>query len=189
VPHEPVAWGRNLRREGGKERRGVIRQEEKTSYPVTAGSNTPYSARSDPKDCRRCLSYTFLKVRRNTRKGNQKSPSPGDGERANTEDRLQKPLVRTDFPEPDIPTRPSFSTARRERSLNLSHLRQTLNPGMPVLPIPPASLDTGWAVACVSRGRLAYRGSVLPIRVADRATFSLIHRVPNSCQKKSDSEV
>ena len=31
----------------------------------------------------------------------------------------------------DSPTGPSFSTARRERSEDLSHIRETLNPGVP----------------------------------------------------------
>jgi hypothetical protein len=35
---------------------------------------------------------------------------------------------------PDFPTGLSFSTAHRERFGNLSHLRKTLNPGVPVLP-------------------------------------------------------
>ena len=39
-----------------------------------------------------------------------------------------------------LPTRSSFSTVRRERRAGLSHLRQTLNPGVPVLPW-SASLD------------------------------------------------
>lgn len=43
---------------------------------------------------------------------------------------------------PAFPTRPSFSTAPRERLFHLSHLRKTLNPGVPVLPVMPASLDT-----------------------------------------------
>ncbi len=65
------------------------------------------------------------------------------------------------YAEPDIPTRPSFSTARRKiPPLGISHVRQTLNPGVPVLPLSPASLDAGWAVAYMPRGRLAYRGSV-----------------------------
>jgi hypothetical protein len=34
----------------------------------------------------------------------------------------------------DFPTGPSFSTARRERSEDLSHLRETLNPGVSGLP-------------------------------------------------------
>jgi len=36
--------------------------------------------------------------------------------------------------QPDSPTGLSFSTAYRERSGDLSHLRKTLNPGVPVLP-------------------------------------------------------
>jgi hypothetical protein len=34
----------------------------------------------------------------------------------------------------DSPTGPSFSTARRERSGDLSHVRETLNPGIPGRP-------------------------------------------------------
>jgi len=47
-------------------------------------------------------------------------------------------------------TRPSFSTARRKRLCNLSHLRQTLNPGVPVLPYLRASCDAlgQWLVCC-----------------------------------------
>ena len=89
--------------------------------------------------------------------GRETTPSPEDGEGANAEGWLPGQLAAPAAQ--DILTRPSFSTARRERPSDLSHLRQTLNPGMPVLPFPSASLDADWAVACVSRGRLAYRGS------------------------------
>ncbi len=34
----------------------------------------------------------------------------------------------------DFPTGPSFSTTRRERSEDLSHIRETLNPGIPAHP-------------------------------------------------------
>ena len=42
----------------------------------------------------------------------------------------------------DFPTGPSFSTARRERSEDLSHLRETLNPGVSGLPC-RTSFDAG----------------------------------------------
>jgi len=47
----------------------------------------------------------------------------------------------------DSPTGPSFSTARRERSSDLSHIRETLNPGVPGIPC-VASLDASgqWLV-------------------------------------------
>src|SRR5579872_4157185 len=47
----------------------------------------------------------------------------------------------------DSPTGPSFSTARRERSEDLSHIRETLNPGVPGPPC-LASLDASgqWPV-------------------------------------------
>src|ERR1035437_3732930 len=54
----------------------------------------------------------------------QKSHSPGAEEMANYRERLLT----------DSPTGPSFSTARRERSENLSHIRETLNPGGPRRP-------------------------------------------------------
>jgi len=48
-------------------------------------------------------------------------------------------------------TRPSFSTARREPDLSGSHLRQTLNPGVPVLPTTkPLSMLLGSGL-CVAR--------------------------------------
>ncbi len=49
-----------------------------------------------------------------------------------------------------FPTRPSFSTAHRKRPFDLSHLRKTLKPGVPVLPLLPASFDTvgQWPVCC-----------------------------------------
>jgi hypothetical protein len=42
----------------------------------------------------------------------------------------------------DSPTGPSFSTARRERPEDLSHLRETLNPGVSGLPY-RTSFDAG----------------------------------------------
>src|ERR1035437_6524006 len=59
----------------------------------------------------------------------------------------------------DSPTGPSFSTARRERSEDLSHVRETLNPGVPGHP-PHSIFGCLRAVACLPRGRLAYRGSM-----------------------------
>src|SRR6516165_8756427 len=44
---------------------------------------------------------------------------------------------------------------------NLSHLRKTLDSGVPVLPRTSLSRNC-WAVACVLRGSLAYRGSSEP---------------------------
>jgi len=81
-PHEPMAPSQNLKRESD-ERKGVIRKGAKGEFPVTAVSNLEYNARLECKVCRRCFSYTFLEVRRETREG--KYPSPGDGEGANTE--------------------------------------------------------------------------------------------------------
>jgi len=40
-----------------------------------------------------------------------------------------------------FPTRPSFSTAHRKRSEDLSHVRKTLNPGVPVLPLRQTSFE------------------------------------------------
>ena len=85
-------------------------------------------------------------------------------------------------------TRPSFSTARRQIPLHgISHLRQTLNPGVPVLPDPSASLDTDWAVACVLRGRLAYRGSrhCIAKNSANSASNRKVKRGFQACQEKS----
>src|ERR1022692_1579815 len=59
----------------------------------------------------------------------------------------------------DSPTGQSFSTARRERSYDLSHVRETLNPGIPGHP-PHSIFRCLRAVACLPRGRLAYRGSM-----------------------------
>jgi hypothetical protein len=38
-------------------------------------------------------------------------------------------------------TRPSFSTAHRKRSENLSHVRKTLKPGVPVIPLRQTSFE------------------------------------------------
>src|SRR5208283_5323253 len=59
----------------------------------------------------------------------------------------------------DSPTGPSFSTARRKRSEDPSHVRETLNPGVPGHP-PHSIFGCLRAVAYVPRGRLAYRGSM-----------------------------
>jgi hypothetical protein len=57
-------------------------------------------------------------------------------------------------------TRPSFSTARRETPIpGSATLDKPLSRECLFYPNPSASLDTDWAVACVLRGRLAYRGS------------------------------
>lgn len=50
-----------------------------------------------------------------------------------------------------FPTRPSFSTAHRKRSYDLSHIRETLSPGVPVVPLRPVSFETvgQWLVCCV----------------------------------------
>jgi hypothetical protein len=58
----------------------------------------------------------------------------------------------------DSPTGPSFSTARRERSEDLSHVRETLNPGVPGHPL-HSIFGCLRVVAYLPRGRLAYRGS------------------------------
>jgi hypothetical protein len=81
--------------------------------------------------------------------GNEKDHFPQSGEMA----RSIKILLR-----PDSPTGPSFSTARRQRSEDLSHLRKTLNPGIPGLPL--NIFRRFRAMACLPRGRLAYRGSI-----------------------------
>lgn len=72
--------------------------------------------------------------------GNMPAPPPL-GERASAEDRSGQFASRRTAANPECLTRPSFSTACRERPLGLSHLRQTLNPGVPVLPCERASLD------------------------------------------------
>jgi hypothetical protein len=59
----------------------------------------------------------------------------------------------------DSPTGPSFSTARRERSHDLSHIRETLNPGVPGNTLTNI-FRRRRAVAYLPRGRLAYRGSM-----------------------------
>jgi len=77
-----------------------------------------------------------------------------------------------------FPTRPSFSTAHRKRSKNLSHIRKTLKPGVPVLPVTAGIFRHSWAVAFVLRGSLAYRGSMqLPecsIKINDLASLATI---------------
>jgi len=47
-----------------------------------------------------------------------------------------------------FPTRSSFGTAYRERPNGLSHFEQTLNPGVPGLPVQRASLEASgqWPV-------------------------------------------
>jgi hypothetical protein len=72
-PRESAVPGQNLSTMALRDK-GVIRQEAERGYPVTAISNTPYSARLDSKAYRRCFSYTFLEVRRETREGNKKPP-------------------------------------------------------------------------------------------------------------------
>src|SRR5579872_3879438 len=49
-----------------------------------------------------------------------------------------------------FPTRPSFSTAHRKGSDDPSHVRKTLSPGVPVLPLLPESFDAvgQWPVCC-----------------------------------------
>ena len=71
----------------------------------------------------------------------------------------------------DSPTGPSFSTARRERSEDLSHIRETLNPGVPGHP-PHSIFGCLRAMACLPRGRLAYRGS-LPIGWMPQKTLDI----------------
>jgi hypothetical protein len=60
---------------------------------------------------------------------------------------------------------------------------------MPVLPIASVSLDTDWAVACVSRGRLAYRGSgrFIAIKTANPASNCKVKQGFETCQEKSTS--
>jgi hypothetical protein len=89
------------------------------------------------------LSGSGLKLRRET-----KTPFPPAKRNGDYRERLQ----------PDSPTGLSFSTARRERSEDLSHIRKTLNPGVPGHP-PHSIFRCLRAVACLPRGRLAYRGS------------------------------
>jgi hypothetical protein len=117
----------------------VIRQETERDWPVTAVSNTPYSARLDPKACHRSFSYTFLEVGRDSREGKKIAP-PRETEKGLIPRADRKARTRS-LAELVVLTRPSFSTARRERLCNLSHLRQTLNPGVPVLPYLRASCD------------------------------------------------
>ena len=79
----------------------------------------------------------------------------------------------------DSPTGPSFSTARRERSENLSHIRKTLNPGVPGLPL--NIFRRFRAMACLPRGRLAYRGSIQlkatrPFTRSSSPTYTLTRR-------------
>src|ERR1019366_8574698 len=81
--------------------------------------------------------------------GKQKNHFPRAEEMANYRERLLT----------DSPTGPSFSTARRERSCDLSHVRETLKPGIPGHP-PHSIFGCLRAVAYLPRGRLAYRGSM-----------------------------
>ena len=102
------------------------------------------SCRRYSEACRRSVPYTFLaaKLRRET-----KGHFPG-GENGDYRERW----------EPDFPTGLSFSTARRERPDDLSHVKKTLSPGVPVHP-PHSIFRCLRAVACLQRGRLACRGS------------------------------
>src|SRR6516225_1326101 len=63
---------------------------------------------------------------------------------------------------------------------NLSHLRKTLDSGVPVLPRTSLSRDC-WAVACVLRGSLAYRGSSEPpvAAITSRSLSTLPRNVVN----------
>ena len=102
--------------------------------------------------------------------GNEKDHFPRSGEMA----RSIKILLR-----PDSPTGPSFSTARRQRSEDLSHLRKTLNPGIPGLPL--NIFRRFRAMACLPRGRLAYRGSIQlkatrPFTRSSSPTYTLTRR-------------
>ena len=135
---EPVALGRDSRRKRG-ERKGAIRQGAEPDYPITAVSNPPYGTRLDPKACHRSFSYTFLEVRRKTREGSKLAP-PRKTEKG-LMPRADRKARRCSLAELVVLTRPSFSTARRKRLCNLSHIRQTLNPGVPVLPYVRASCD------------------------------------------------
>jgi hypothetical protein len=73
----------------------------------------------------------------------------------------------------DSPTGPSFSTARRERSEDLSHIRETLIPGVPGHP-PHSIFGCLRAVACLPRGRLAYRGSM---QIGWSAANNMLHPI------------
>ena len=73
----------------------------------------------------------------------------------------------------DSPTGPSFSTARRERSENLSHIRETLIPGVPGHP-PHSIFGCLRAVAYLPRGRLAYRGSM---QIGWSAANNMLHPI------------
>ena len=102
--------------------------------------------------------------------GNEKDHFPRSGEMA----RSIKILLR-----PDSPTGPSFSTARRQRSEDLSHLRKTLNPGIPGLPL--NIFRRFRAMACLPRGRLAYLGSIQlkatgPFARSSSPTYTLTRR-------------
>ena len=78
-----------------------------------------------------------------------------------------------------FPTRPSFSTAHRKRSFGLSHIRKTLSPGVPVVPL-TSFFGSRWAVAYVLRGSLAYRGfhALLSFRPLHRPR-NLLKRLQN----------
>src|SRR5450759_5119495 len=54
----------------------------------------------------------------------------------------------------DSPTGPSFSTARRERSEDLSHIRETLNPGVPGHPDEHLSTPEGSGIFAARTPRL-----------------------------------
>jgi hypothetical protein len=109
---------------------------------ITAGTAT--FCRRYSEACRRLVPYTFLAA---TLGGRQRAISPS-GENGDYRERR----------EPDFPTGLSFSTARRERSDDLSHIKKTLNPGVPVHPR-HSIFRCLRAAACLQRGRLACRGS------------------------------
>ena len=77
--------------------------------------------------------------------------------------RADRRVWRAGLAEQVVLTRPSFSTARRKRSSDLSHLRQTLNPGVPVLP--------HWRASCDALGQwLVCRADASPTEDPDAAS-------------------
>src|ERR1019366_6930229 len=95
--------------------------------------------------------------------GKQKSHFPRAEEMANYRERLLT----------DSPTGPSFSTARRERSCDLSHVRETLNPGVPGNPDEHLSTPEG-------SGLFAARTPRLPRILANRVNQALTCLYPST---------
>jgi hypothetical protein len=76
--------------------------------------------------------------------------------RGETRNRSLKELTH----QSDLPLVQASAPRSVRDQFDLSHVKKTLSPGVPVLPSYAIS-GCRWAVACVLRGSLAYRGPIL----------------------------